>query len=279
MRIVVTSGYNKSLHAIALVHLLAAQGQNVVLCLQVRLFNIARLRFYLHQVGLRKLISKIQRAGFWPGKIETTSVYEEVRPMLDYFCENKIHSKTVGQACKAVRARLVNVSSLNSPKALDALRQADADLVVYAGGGILRKYFIQTPKVGVLNAHAGPLPQFRGMNATEWALFHGVKPKITFHYIDCGIDTGEILFSKSVSTDALASVYALRGRATRVSVEGLLEVVKRISEGKIQPVAQDINAGRQFFVMADPLLEVLKRWIVNRSTPMVDCENFKWPKK
>lgn len=275
MRIVITCGYSKSFHAIALIHRLAAQGHEVVLCLNVHLFNVARFRFYLRQIGLSKLLHKA-RTKLFSGKGRSESVSGEIKPMLDYLYENGITSRKVSQACREVHARLVKVPSLNSPKALKALREADIDLIVYAGGGILRKKFIKSPKLGVLNAHGGPLPQFRGMNASEWALFHGVNPVVTIHYIDTGIDTGPIFFSKPILNTWPNNISTIRGQGTRVGVEALLEAVDCISEGRIQPTHQDTDAGRQFFVMAEPLLEVLQRWLDDGLTPVTDSKGFRW---
>jgi len=276
MRIVVTCGYFKSLHSIALIHQLSAMGHEVVLCLSVHLFNIDRLRFYLRQIGLKRLLFKV-RDRLLSGKSGTHSVSEEVKQMLDYLQENAISSKTVHKACNSVHAKLVKVPSLNCPKALNALQEADSDIIVYAGGGILRRQFIESAKLGVLNAHGGPLPQFRGMNVSEWALFYGVKPNVTIHYIDVGIDTGPVFFSKPIPNKGLTNIPSLRGWGTQVSVEALLQAVEGISKASIHPTTQDIKSGRQFFVMAEPLLEVLQRWIDEGLTPVTDSTSYRWP--
>jgi methionyl-tRNA formyltransferase len=112
----------------------------------------------------------------------------------------------------------------------------------------------------VLNAHGGPLPAFRGMNAAEWALFHGIRPSVTVHWMDEGIDTGPILFERPIPVEPWRHIPAGRGVATRVSVEALLEAADGIAAGTLTATPQDPAAGRQYFVMAEPLLDVVERW-------------------
>lgn len=275
MRITVTAGYGKSLHAIALIRQLAAQGHEVVLGLEVRALTAARLRFYLRRLGWRKLWSKA-RAKLLPGASRSSHA-DEVTPMRDYLRAQRITSRTVSQACRRVGARHVRVASLNIPRSCVALRGSRPDLVVYAGGGILRREFIEIPRLGVLNAHGGPLPAFRGMNVAEWALLHGVRPTVTVHYIDTGVDTGPILLQKSLPTDAWSSIARGRGIATRVGVEALLKAVQRIADGKAMAQPQRVAAGRQYFVMAEPLLEVLECWLAQKRTPVVNADDFAFP--
>lgn len=271
MRIAITAGYGRSLHAIALVHELAAAGHDVRLALQARVLNVARLRYYIRQLGWRKLKDKI-RSRLSPASGGHFAA--EVAPMRAYFQERCIVSATLAEACRRVGARHVAVAAMNTPKAVNAVRDADIDLVVYAGGGILRRSFIESPRMGVLNAHGGPLPCFRGMNATEWALLHGVRPTVTVHFIDTGIDTGPVFFAKLIPLEPGASIGELRGRGTRAAVESLLEAVTLLAEHALQPTAQVSAAGRQYFVMAEPLLEILRRWLADGRTPTRDADSF-----
>src|SRR5262245_3802019 len=50
----------------------------------------------------------------------------------------------------------------NSPQAIARLREWSPDLAVFAGGDILRKEFLEVPRLGVVNSHLGLLPEIRG---------------------------------------------------------------------------------------------------------------------
>lgn len=264
LRVAVTAGYSRSLHAIALLHELQTRGCEVVLGLEVSALQWRRLRGYLRQIGMRKLAAKVRAKLGGPGP--GGNFAGEVAPMAAFLRERGIKSRSVAAACRRVRARYVRVSSLNGAAAIRALRKAAIDLVVYGGGGIVRGEFLQTPRLGVLNAHGGPLPRFRGMNAAEWALLHAVAPTVTVHFMDAGIDTGPILLERPIPAVAWTSIAGGRGAATRVGVEALLEAVERIAAGGGLAMPQEAEAGRLYHVMAEPLLEVLEyRTAVARS--------------
>lgn len=277
MRLVVTCGYAKSLHAVGLIHGLAERGHEVVGCLCVKVLNPWRLRSYLRQLGPLKLWRKVH-ATMLSRATKSGDVAPEIAAVLALLRERDVASRNVHQACRSVGGRLVRVTRLCTPAALEQLKSLAPDLVVYAGGGILRKPFLEIPRFGVLNAHGGPLPAFRGMNASEWALFHGVRTTVTTHLIDPGIDTGPMLAERPVPSQVWRSgILHGRGVAARVGVEALLDTVDAIARGDTHPVAQAGDAGRQFFVMADPLVEVLDRWIAAGRTPVLDAASFRFP--
>jgi folate-dependent phosphoribosylglycinamide formyltransferase PurN len=262
LRVAVTSGYRASLHATGLIHGLSARGHVVTLCLNVNVLNLRRWRAYARQLGWRKLWARFRQ------RHRLHAAGPEIEPMLHWLRERRIASRSVHAACRAVGARLVHVPSLNAPASIAALRAERPDVVVYAGGGILRQSFLDAAPGGVLNAHGGPLPRFRGMNAAEWALLHDVEPVVTIAWLDAGVDTGPVLLERPIPLARCESVAALRGWGTRVSVEALLDAVdglargpsrSAVTQGGLTPRPQVPEAGRQYFVMAPPLLELVER--------------------
>jgi methionyl-tRNA formyltransferase len=64
---------------------------------------------------------------------------------------------------------------------------------------IVNKEFIaQFPK-GVINLHAGMLPNYRGRHPVVWAMINGEsKIGLTVHYVDENIDAGDIILQDSI---------------------------------------------------------------------------------
>jgi methionyl-tRNA formyltransferase len=59
---------------------------------------------------------------------------------------------------------------------------------------IFRKSTFQLPPLGTINCHAGKLPYYRGRNILNWVLINDESEfGITVHYVDEGIDTGDII--------------------------------------------------------------------------------------
>ena len=63
---------------------------------------------------------------------------------------------------------------------------------------IFKREMIDLPKYGTINCHAGKLPFYRGRNILNWALINDEKEfGITVHYMDEGIDTGDIIVQRT----------------------------------------------------------------------------------
>src|SRR5690606_24020284 len=77
---------------------------------------------------------------------------EEVRYISDFLKEKGILHRTVREACNAQSVPYFSVSSLNDDGLFRRLKSDNIDLLIYSGGGILRKRIIDLPKLGVLNA-------------------------------------------------------------------------------------------------------------------------------
>jgi folate-dependent phosphoribosylglycinamide formyltransferase PurN len=161
--------------------------------------------------------------------------------------------------CRQHGFEAIEVDSLNSPDAVKLLRDKQIDLCIYAGAGIMRKDIIGAAPLGLLNAHMGILPGYRGMNVTEWAAWNGDPVGCTVHLIDTGIDTGDILVTRAVDASRASNIAELRKLVDASQIELLGEVVQYIlSEGRLPPRrSQTAAEGVQYFRMHPVLVEKL----------------------
>src|SRR5262249_55675223 len=91
------------------------------------------------------------------------------------------------------------VQELNGKVCRETLQSWQVDLLILAGAPILRAPILAIPRLGTLNAHHGALPRFRGMNVIEWAVLEGFAPALSVHFVDPGVDTGDIIVTEPVS--------------------------------------------------------------------------------
>ncbi len=90
-------------------------------------------------------------------------------------------------------------SNINSAEFLKTLKSYHCDLFVSMSfNQIFKKDIIDMPEKGIINCHAGKLPFYRGRNILNWVLINDEKEfGITVHYVDEGIDTGDILLQNT----------------------------------------------------------------------------------
>jgi folate-dependent phosphoribosylglycinamide formyltransferase PurN len=143
------------------------------------------------------------------------------------------------------------VPTLDSDAGVATLTALVPDLCVHAGAGILRARTLGVPRLGTLNAHMGRLPAYRGMNVTEWSIFHRDRTGCSVHLIDPGIDTGLLITVLDVDTHDCRSLSEARRRVDEAQVSALGSVVAYVCRtGALPAVHQQRPAdGRQFFRM------------------------------
>lgn len=66
---------------------------------------------------------------------------------------------------------------------------------------IIPDYIINAPKTGVVNFHPSLLPYNRGKNYNFWTIVENTPFGVTLHFVDEGIDSGDILFQTRIEKD------------------------------------------------------------------------------
>ena len=104
---------------------------------------------------------------------------------------------------------------------------------------IFRAALMNLPPMRTINCHAGKLPFYRGRNILNWALIND-EPEfgITVHYVDDGIDTGDIIVQCTYPITDDDDYASLLTRAYDGCADSLFEAVKLVQSGDSQPVQQ-----------------------------------------
>jgi methionyl-tRNA formyltransferase len=97
---------------------------------------------------------------------------------------------------------------------------------------ILKSEIINTPSLGFINCHAGALPFYRGRNPLNWSLINDEKSfGVTVHYIDEGIDTGDIILQRIYDITDDDTYQTLLERATSECAIILYTALKQLKIG------------------------------------------------
>jgi len=113
-------------------------------------------------------------------------------------------------------------------------------IVVCSFGQILKPYIITLPKLGCINVHPSILPQYRGPAPAYWILKNKEKLSgVTIHFIDEGIDTGDIILQSHCKINIDETEESLGAKTTALGASMLFEAVELIRQGKVHGKKQD----------------------------------------
>jgi phosphoribosylglycinamide formyltransferase 1 len=117
----------------------------------------------------------------------------------------------------------------------DWLAQREVDLVVLAGYmQLLSPEFVQRFRNRVINVHPALLPSYPGLEAVQQALDHGAKVTgVTVHFVDEGVDSGPIIFQRSVPVPASRDWEELEEQIHAVEHELLPRAIREIAAGRV----------------------------------------------
>jgi methionyl-tRNA formyltransferase len=125
---------------------------------------------------------------------------------------------------------------------------------------------LAVPKHGVVNGHPSLLPRYRGPSPLSWAIRNGeTEIGFTFHYMDPGLDTGNILAQAAIPLGNEHSWEELTPRLVDVVWRLFPRVLERVESG--DPGDPQPEAGAGYYSFFEPEYA----WI-DWSRPAVEIE-------
>jgi methionyl-tRNA formyltransferase len=110
-------------------------------------------------------------------------------------------------------------------------------------GYLLKKDFLDLLPRGCMNLHPGFLPYNRGAHPNVWSIVEKTPAGVTLHYVDEGIDTGDIVQQKAVPISCSDTGESLYHKLEISALELLRETWPAIESGGIRQVAQGRGEG------------------------------------
>lgn len=136
---------------------------------------------------------------------------------------------------------LLKHKNVNSFEFLDSIKQYDCHIFVSMSfNQIMKNNFIEFPPLKTINCHAGKLPFYRGRNILNWVLINDEKEfGITVHYVDEGIDTGDIILQKTFPITDKDDYNSLLNRAYIGCADVLYQALIKIYLNKVELTNQN----------------------------------------
>lgn len=129
----------------------------------------------------------------------------------------------------------------NGEAALRFFADCRPDLYIAVGyNRLLKDRALSIPRLGAVNFHASLLPAYRGKHPLYWAL-KNKEPLagLTVHFMDPGLDTGDILYQVRVPVRENDTVAGLYSRIMDKSTELMDRLIEDARKGSLSGVPQE----------------------------------------
>jgi methionyl-tRNA formyltransferase len=130
-------------------------------------------------------------------------------------------------------------SNINRVETISSIRalQPSIGITVFFGYIISKDLLSLFPK-GCINIHPSFLPYNRGAYPNVWSIVDGTLAGATLHYVDCGLDSGDIIAQKKVPVEPIDTGESLYHKLESMCVELFKEIWPMIRKGNAPRIPQ-----------------------------------------
>ena len=140
---------------------------------------------------------------------------------------------------------------LDHSTSLERLRALQCDVGLHAAPVIYREPTISAFKLGILNAHIGILPKYRGRSVVEWSILQGDPTGVTVFFIDSGIDTGgRIVLREFIAPDGWSDVGRFKNMLFGCDARLYRKALEALTLPGVRFESNEIVLGRRYYVMS-----------------------------
>jgi len=161
---------------------------------------------------------------------------------------------------KNADTRYYFVDSHNDNETVKLIRDLKVDFSVSVGvPRILKAPILHATPFGVLNAHPGLLPEFRGCSCVEWALYLNKPLGVTIHRMSESIDEGPILLKRHLILESGDCYEDIRVKMYQIACSVLAEAAAGLVAGQYSE--SDFKRqldGHYFSPISTKLLDAIK---------------------
>jgi methionyl-tRNA formyltransferase len=177
-------------------------------------------------------LNALVSSGFYPSLVITNVPREDENIWYPSVSDLAIH-----HSIKVIKCNKV----IDGGDIVKTIREIAPDILVISSyRNILGDHVLDLAKLGAINLHMAPLPKYRGAHPENWALINGENQMgYTVHYLDEGIDTGDIIAQDSVSILDEDDILSLTFKLASVAPKLLIKVLEDMQLGIINRVSQD----------------------------------------
>ncbi len=125
-------------------------------------------------------------------------------------------------------------ANIRRDESIAQLQDMDLDYIISVHfPEILRSEIISIPKAGTMNLHPAYLPYNRGWHTPSWAIWDQTPYGATLHWIDNGIDTGDIIAQRMLSIAPNDTAHSLYQKVLKLEEQLFEEIIPDLLAGDL----------------------------------------------
>lgn len=178
----------------------------------------------------------------------------------------------VAEVARRRDVETVEAELVRSPELAEHLRDERVDLLVNVHSlFIIHPDVLAAPRTGCFNLHPGPLPEYAGLNAPSWAIYHGERAHgVTLHWMDAAIDSGPIAWIERFELNDDDTGLSASAKCVRHGVPLIEKLVETALTSPAEIPRVDQDRSRRHYFPAGPPAGGLVDW----SRPAAEIERF-----
>ena len=143
------------------------------------------------------------------------------------------------ELCLGEYARINNIKKLELDELVNLYSRKEIDLGLSCRfSKIIRKPIIDLFSKGIINMHGGLLPEFGGLFSCNYSILF--KSKVgggTLHYVDEGIDTGDIIRRCEFEIEEIDTGYSVFQKTQLALYNNMVEIIPLVLNNQIKSIS------------------------------------------
>ena len=147
---------------------------------------------------------------------------------------------SISNFCRQNNIQTFEVKKHSSNETKKVFEDRDIDYVLMVSSNwLLKEPIISMKQTKIINAHSGWLPKHKGLDSIPWSILEGDPIGLTTHFIDSGIDSGEILKFYQVQIEDGDSYNMLNKKIGDIQPFAFADTLRELANDNIVPKPQD----------------------------------------
>lgn len=170
--------------------------------------------------------------------------YEEILALVIHPPEKRRYGDEMVKTAQLNSEHIFDGSQLRLSDRLTAIKALNPDIgVSVLFGYVLKPEFLGMFPKGVVNLHPAYLPYNQGSYPNVWSIVEETPAGATLHFVDSGVDTGDIIARAHVPVEPVDTGETLYRKSEKASIDLFKDTWPAILSGQVSRMPQPIDDG------------------------------------